>query len=137
MLYYTVLLVFWLFVGLLALWLCKEGTEIVRNALARKFPKNGLDRDRDLDCAITDTAINKTPKAWGLYGHQTPGTEARTHPAMPEKSTPWGGWPVDEGEAHEDHPLFADSNRSKTESEFWRYRAKSDVQGHGTGSSRE
>lgn len=137
MLYYAVLLVFWLFVGLLALWLCKQALEITRRALARKLPNNGFDPNYKFDGAIMDTEINRSPEAWGKYDHQTPSMEARTHPAVPEKSTLWRGWPVDESEAHEDHPVFADSDRSKTESEFWCFRAGSDVQGHGTGSSRE
>jgi hypothetical protein len=137
MLYYAVLLIFWLFVGFFALWLCKQALEITRRVLARKSLNSRFDPNYNFDGAITDTEINKSPQAWGKFDHQTPSMEARTHPAVPEKSTFWRGWPMDENEAHEGHPVFTDSNGSKTESEFWRCGADTDVQSHGTGISRE
>lgn len=137
MLYYAALLVFWLVVGLFLIWLCREGLELGRKFFGHR-PGGVKHHSSDLIGNIPlNTRINQGPAAWGRSEHETPAMEARTHATIPSKSTLWGGWPLDESEGCETPAIFADPNRSKTESEFWRYQVAPDVESHGTGSSRE
>ena len=46
------------------------------------------------------THLNAASPAWGRQAHATPANLARTHPARPNSSTPWG-WPGNDHDSHE------------------------------------
>ena len=56
------------------------------------------------------TNLNRASSAWGIQGHAAPATLAKTHPAMPNSSTPWG-WPGSHGDNDDHSPRPAITNR--------------------------
>ncbi|MGD9020815.1 MAG: hypothetical protein PVF46_03405 [Lysobacterales bacterium] len=138
MLYYVAWLVVILVAGLVTLWLCKEGAEACRRVFGSKSGNEKValtDEIRDIPGSLGG---NGEAAPWGRGGHQSPGTQARTHASVPRQSTLWGGSQLDEGERDLSRSLKAPRKGPEAESEFWsHYAGSSRPEGHGTGSSRD
>lgn len=108
MLFYTALFLTSLILTLVILWIYKLIVVVVRYAFRGNLRNEKPVSTGYLDQRGRGRISRRRPEAWGDYGHANPSTMARTHPAVPEKATPWG-WPSHDQVNNEYHPVLASS----------------------------
>lgn len=89
MLYYMVLFGGIVIGGLVVFWLYKEAKTIGNRGTRNKGHRRNLNPTDHLNGAATNPAINNGTMSWGVEKGLAPKHPARTHAALPDKSTYW------------------------------------------------
>jgi hypothetical protein len=92
MLFYTTLLLTSLIVTLAIIWMYKLIVFLARNVFRGNPHSIGLDSNPRFNQKSPGLKWGSDARPWGGIGHSNPSTVARTHPAVPDQTTPWG-WP--------------------------------------------
>jgi hypothetical protein len=128
MLFYTALLIASLILVLALLWLYRMVVEAAQNVCRTGLPNMKQASTAHLNEIRCGRNLKGASKAWGRKPHSTPANLARTHPAKPGKTAPWG-WPGNTHEVHEHHSQVAATKGATLDS----YLARNNFKGKTTG----